>query len=88
MRIRAIFCCLYFGIMPSPVYEKRCHYRRGYWKHMYLNLEQILIWIFFRDTQSDREFEAEVNPSWSVVFGKLFRWQRGAEEKFETIFKD
>ena len=45
-RARAIFNSLYFGIMPSCVYEKTCHYKRNgenmevwsYWQHLEVNL--------------------------------------------------
>jgi hypothetical protein len=66
MRLRAIVCCLWFGTMPWWVYEKSCHYQgMSYMKHLLLNYEQVLVWLFFRETEEDREFERKVNPTWA-----------------------
>lgn len=81
MRLRAIFCCLYFGVVPSFVYEPKCHHNGTYLTHLKLNLEMVLIWLFFQETQEDVEFESQVNQSWSFVLGKLFRWQKGSSNK-------
>ena len=81
MRLRAIFCCLYFGFMPWQVYEPTRHYDGGYLRHMWLNIKQVFIWLTFRETSDDIDFEREVNASWSFILGKLFRWQNGAKNK-------
>jgi hypothetical protein len=72
---------LYFGILPWQVYEPKKHYRRSYWLHLWLNIQQVTIWLTFRETESDVEFEKEVNTDWPFVLGKLFRWQAGAKKK-------
>jgi hypothetical protein len=74
IRIRAIFCALWFGIMPYWVYERHCHYRRGYWKHLKLNLETAMLWILFREKPSWHQFERDVNPSWRRVLLNMWRW--------------
>ncbi len=72
MRIRAIVCSLYFGIMPSFVYEKVCHYKDGWYAHMIRNLKQAWKWVTFRESAADREFEKNTNASWSINwFGGL-----------------
>jgi hypothetical protein len=58
-----------------------CHYRRGYFKHLKLNVEQVFVWLLFDETEADLDFESEVNASWSFVGNKLFRWQAGAKNK-------
>jgi hypothetical protein len=70
--------------MPSWFYEPTCHYGNyGYWRHLKLNLEQIIIWVLFREVDEDIAFEKRINASWSFVFRKLFRWQAGAKYKPE-----
>ena len=74
-RLRAIFCCLYFGIMPWQVYEKDHHYKgMSYWNHLVMNLEMAWQWIGQLDTitQEELDFEREVNPSWTTTFKTLF----------------
>ena len=83
MRTKAIFCCLYFGIVPSWVYEPTCHYNRGYWLHLKLNFGQAMIWIKGQETKEDREFENTINKDWSFIRNKLFRCQQGAKYKPE-----
>lgn len=71
LRLRAIFCCLYFGIMYWRVYERECHYAPGnYWGHLLLNVGHAWTWIAHPDRieQEDIDFEKEVNPSWPSTF--------------------
>lgn len=46
-RSKAIFNCFYFGIMPSWVYEKKCHYTGHftYYSHLKhnLNIARLLV---------------------------------------------
>jgi len=74
MKLRAIFCCFYFGIVPWWIYQKKCHYGRGYWNHLKLNFQQIKIWITDKYTKEDIDFEKEVNPSWSNVMRNMCRF--------------
>ena len=73
MRARAIFCCIYFSLMPWWIYEKKKHYRRTYWKHIKLNFGQIRLWILKQETQEDIDFEREINPNWKQVFKNMIR---------------
>ena len=73
MRIRAIFCCIYFSIVPWWIYEKKKHYGTNYLKHMKLNLTQIKVWLLKQETQEDIEFEKEVNPTWEKVYSNMLR---------------
>jgi len=46
LRLKAIFDCLYFGIVPSFVYEKNCHYKGvSYWNHLMMNMRSIPAWV-------------------------------------------
>jgi hypothetical protein len=60
------------------VYERECHYGRGYWKHLKLNLGMIWLWLTFSEEPEDRVFESHVNKSWTFVANKLVRFQTGA----------
>ncbi len=65
IRVRAIWSCLYFGLLPWQFYEPRCHYRRGYFRHAWLNIEQAWKWITGRGLGwGDLRFERKVNPTW------------------------
>ena len=75
MRIRAIFCCIYFSIVPWWIYEKKKHYRRTYWKHLKLNFGQIKTWLLKQETQEDIDFEKEVNPTWKKVISNMIKWK-------------
>jgi len=81
MRVRAVFCCLYFGVVPSWFYELTPHHSMSYLTHLRLNLGMIFIWVRGQDEDEDWEFESRVNPSWSGIFGKLCRLQEGARTK-------
>jgi hypothetical protein len=62
MRLRAIGCCLYYGLVPWQLYEDQCHYAPwGYWRHLRENLIYGLRWLTFRDRPEDRAFEVQVN---------------------------
>ncbi len=75
MRIRAIVCCLWFGVMPSWVYEVKCHYKDGWCSHLFRNLKQAWKWISFQESAQDREFEKNTNASWQINwFGGLVRY--------------
>lgn len=72
IRLRAILCSLWFGILPWWLYEEECHYRPwGYWRHLAHNLAYALTWAASRERDFDRWFEREVNirPRWH-------RWMR------------
>lgn len=75
MRARAIWCCLWFGLLPGELYEDRpCHYRPGsYARHVFLNLKTALLWIFWREPEDYHVFEREMNPSWKAVWKMMFR---------------
>ena len=62
MRIRAIFCCIYFSLVPWWIYEKKKHYRRTYWRHIKLNFGDAKTWLLRRETQEDIDFEV----SWAM----------------------
>lgn len=77
MRIKAVFCCLYFGLLPSWVYETRCHYSSAaisggmtYWEHLKINLRRARLWAWGLPDQHEVDFELRVNrrPNW-------LRWQ-------------
>jgi len=67
VRIRAIFNFLYFGLMPSWVYERTCHYRCTYWQHLKMNLCGARDWILGYENEDDVAFVLQ--PC------KYFRWQ-------------
>ena len=67
IRIRAIFNFLYFGIMPSWVYEKQRHYRCSYWVHLRMNMSGLVDWVMLRENDDDIAFV--MKPC------KYFRWQ-------------
>lgn len=73
MRLRAIACCLWFGLMHWRVYEKTCHFKDGYWRHAWRNIKQSLKWLTFKESNQDREFERNTNTCWRGInwFGGL-----------------
>lgn len=73
MRLRAIWCCLWFGILPWQLYQGESHYRRGYARHLYLNLATVLHWALWIEPAERHDFEREVNPSWRCVWDNMFR---------------
>ena len=73
MRLKAMWCCMWFGTMPYRVYEKKKHYRRGYWKHLKLNWGTVWMWLTHKKvTQSYVDFEKQTNTSWKRVFINMF----------------
>jgi hypothetical protein len=73
MRLKGIWCCLWFGTMPWRLYEKKKHYRRGYWKHLKLNWATVWMWLVKRNVGKNFvEFENQINPSWKHVFKNMF----------------
>lgn len=73
MRLKAMWCCIWFGTLPCRVYEKTCHYRRGYWRHLKLNWGTVWMWLTYRKVRkSFVDFENETNSSWIQVFKNMF----------------
>lgn len=74
MRLRAIFCSLWFGILPYRCYEDKCHYAgTTYGRHLTLNLETAAYWLLFQEPEDWREFERQINPSWRAVWKDMWR---------------
>jgi hypothetical protein len=79
MRRRAVFCCLYFGILPWWIYERTCHYGPrddgsrglGYLRHLTINLRRAVLWACGSPSDHEVDFELRVNtrPNWT-------RWHR------------
>ena len=67
MKLRAIFCCLYFGITPWWFYQKEKHYDGTYLNHLKLNLQYAKLWITNSYTEDDIKFENRFNPNWKSV---------------------
>jgi hypothetical protein len=63
MRTKAILNALWYGIMPSWVYEDSPHYAPdwGYRQHLQANLCVAWRWLTWREDEDDREFERLVN---------------------------
>ena len=73
MRLKGIWCCFWFGTMPWRLYEKKKHYRRGYWKHLKMNWGTVWMWLVKRKIgKSFVEFENQINSSWVQVFKNMF----------------
>lgn len=70
VRIRAILNCFFFGIMPWWVYEKNRHYQCSYLQHLCINIQYAWRWITYREDESDRDFEAEVNKNGNTRIDK------------------
>ena len=47
LKTKAIFDCVWFGLMPSTVYEDECHYAGecSYWEHLKMNCRLAIRWI-------------------------------------------
>ena len=78
LRLRAIWCCLYFSIVPWWVYEKYRHYQSSYLRHLRLNLETAWLWLTFRESPTWVDFEKEVNPDWITVLSNMTRFTNGS----------
>jgi hypothetical protein len=61
MRIRAIIYALWFGLLPWQLYEKKKHYECSYLHHLWINIKYATRWLFYKETESDHEFELKVN---------------------------
>lgn len=61
MRIKAIWNCLKYGLLPWWTYEKEKHYNCGYWQHLWINLTYACRWLLCKETDSDIQFEKEIN---------------------------
>ena len=73
VRLRAVWCCMWFGLMPWQLYERQCHYvGLSYIQHVMLNVELAVIWLTGKELSSDWEFENKTNPSWSKVIRNMF----------------
>lgn len=72
-RFRAVFNCLYFGILPYWLYEKRCHYKGGkdvgetYFEHLKMNLLTAKFLILRKEHPCTHKFHKQKC--------KYFRWQ-------------
>lgn len=66
LRSRAIFCCLWFGLLPWWVYENTPHCSCPWWEHLKLNLADARMWLENRQSFGDWRFELRVNsrPNW------------------------
>ena len=69
-RAKAIFNCLWFGILPSWVYEKECHYKysQTYYKHLKYNLNLAKDLLLFNESPIYHSF-------YKIKWKKYFRWQ-------------
>jgi hypothetical protein len=74
-RVKAIFNCLWFGILPSYIYEKECHYKKhndenteNYYQHMIMNLQAAKCLILKTEHECTHEFH-------KIKWKKYFRWQ-------------
>ncbi len=74
-RTKAIFNCLWFGLLPSWIYEKECHHKQHndegtgtYFKHMIMNLKAAKYLILCKEHECTHEFH-------KVKWKKYFRWQ-------------
>lgn len=56
LRLKALFDCLWFGLLPYWVYESKCHYEgTSYFEHMMINVRVARKWLTFSETESLRE---------------------------------
>ena len=75
-RLYAIFKSLYFGILPSWFYEKKCHYLehgenmgiKSYFDHLVLNMLIIKCLLLKTEHECTHEFH-------KIKIKKWFRWQ-------------
>lgn len=75
-RFYAIMKCLYFGIVPSCVYEPKCHYKNNsegypienYFQHLWMNLIIIKCLIRKSEHPSTHKFHKMKVKKW-------FSWQ-------------
>ena len=75
-RCYAIFKSLYFGILPSFIYEKECHYKRNgegmdvysYYEHLKVNMLIVKCLILKTEHESTHNFHKMKVRRW-------IRWQ-------------
>lgn len=69
-RLVSIFNCLWFGILPSCVYEKDCHYKysQTYFMHLRYNLKLAIDLVLCREDEKLHGF-------FKIKWKKYFRWQ-------------
>ena len=71
-RIRAIFCCIWFGTMPWQLYEHKKHYEYDYLSHLKLNWKMVLVWLTSLKIDAEElEFEQKANPDWNSVYKNM-----------------
>tara|TARA_X000000950_G_C13836300_1_gene628335 strand:- start:956 stop:1231 length:276 start_codon:yes stop_codon:yes gene_type:complete len=71
-RIRAIFCCIWFGTMPWQLYEHKKHYGYDYLSHLKLNWKMVLVWLTSLKIDAEElEFEQKANPDWNSVYKNM-----------------
>ena len=59
---KAIFYCMWFGLLPWRFYEKTCHYEgMSYLEHFMLNVRRVMLLIKKQYTFGDIRFEIQVN---------------------------
>ena len=72
VRAKAIFDCLYFGFVPSVVYEKDCHYKGiSYKDHLLMNLRYIPAWINTETAYSANEEDVRFVLNTNTYIRKL-----------------
>lgn len=64
IRIKAIWYCLKFGILPYWMYEKKKHYECNYFEHLMINIKMACRWALFKEDETDIEFERKVNKNY------------------------
>ena len=75
-RAYAIFKALYFGILPSCFYEKKCHYAengegmgiKNYWQHLVMNIRIVRSLIRKTEHECTHDFH-------KMKIKKWLRWQ-------------
>jgi hypothetical protein len=60
-RFNAIRLALYYGLTPWYKYEAKKHYEGSYLRHALMNIGYAFKWLLFLETESDVQFEREVN---------------------------
>lgn len=55
-RLRQIRAALWYGLLPSRLYEPTPHYDGGYWRHAAMNLALAWRWATYGETDDDVAF--------------------------------
>lgn len=71
-RAYAIFKALYFGLLPSCFYEKKCHYSengegmniKNYWQHLMMNMLIVKCLILKTEHESTHNFHKMKVRKW------------------------